>query len=813
MFDSNQFFGVSAAGAFYPKTISQSLRFEDGDSAYLSRTPSSDGDRTTWTWSGWVKRGNFDTHQTLFSSCSSATNGTFIRINEDNQLQLRHLDGGTASFSRNTVALLRDPSAWYHFVVAYDSNETLATDRIKMWINGTQITEFAAGDNTPPSTKASDFNLSGRNNLLGTIATTSAFFDGYMAEVHFTDGTAYTADDFGELRSGIWVPKEVDVTYGTNGFYLDFADSAAIGDDESGNGNDWTVNNLVASDVVPDSPTNNFCTLNSVEFVNNSGFLSEGNLKISDTSSANLSASGGTIGMKSGKWYWEAHLIVQENGFNIGVVKDTESATSGTWNYTKTNFYAINGIGTSYVSDGAGAQNAAGTSFAQGDTVQVAYDADTGKLYFGKNGTWLNSADPAAGTGNLETTSDPEYGYHPATSTIGDSSGYSDVIMNFGQDDTFAGNLTAVGNTDGNGIGSFKYTVPSGFLALCTANLPDPVIDPAQDDVPEDHFDVLASAGLSSYSGLSFAPDFLWNKIRTAVGSNVVADSIRGDDKRLVINSTNAEDTLSGYFNLTSNGFTTTYYNSGGEDYVYFFWKAGGTGVSNTDGSITSTVSANTDAGFSIVGYTGLGPTLGDGSSIGHGLNQAPELVIFKNRSASSNWFVMGYPTNPNFATDGSYLLLEGNAAMQTSSGNEIEIGSSVITFIDSGTTIADANPMIAYCFHSVDGYSKVGSYVGNGSTDGTFVYTGFRPKWIMVKSTGTQNWYVRDTERDPYNVSDTAIFPDLTNAETSTSNYDMDIVSNGFKHRYNGAGHNASGVTYIYLAFAEQPVKYSNAR
>ena len=238
MFDSNQFFsGGAAEAAFYPKTIDQSLRFEDGDSAYLSRTPSSDGDRTTWTWSGWVKRGNFDTHQTLFSSCSSATNGTFIRINEDNQLQLRHLDGGTASFSRNTVALLRDPSAWYHFVVAYDSNETLATDRIKMWINGTQITEFAAGDNTPPSTKASDFNLSGRNNLLGTIATTSAFFDGYMAEVHFLNGIAATPDAFGETKNGVWVAKTYEGDYDSaaqvtagnlNGFYLDFQDDTEV---------------------------------------------------------------------------------------------------------------------------------------------------------------------------------------------------------------------------------------------------------------------------------------------------------------------------------------------------------------------------------------------------------------------------------------------------------------------------------------------------------------------------------------------------------------------------------------------------------
>jgi len=815
MFNSNQFFsGGAAEAAFYPKTIDQSLRFEDGDSAYLSRTPASAGNRKTWTWSGWVKVGNVflsGGEKTLFAGASEdfaakTDVGTQI-ILVNSALVFKSTTYSVSRFNYTTSALLRDPSAWYHIVVAMDSTQATASERAKLYINGERVTNFST-ETTLDLDEEANINET-RTHYVGAHlrdATVTGFFDGYLAEVHFTDGTAYEPTDFGELRSGIWVPKDIDVTYGTNGFYLDFADSAAIGDDESGNTNDWTANNLVASDVVPDSPTNNFCTLNSVNKESVAVFA-EGNLKYNQTTNV-LDTSFATMGMppNSGKWYWEVYVLSGNRG-TLGL-SDTEQNTTldqpgGTGDLGLGLTGAINNV---YVGEDNPPQTAS-DSFTTGDYVNICYDSDNGKMWFGINGTWVDSGDP-------DTDSNEAPKALSSVTFVPSASAYlSTFIFNFGQDSTFAGTNAVGGNSDANGIGDFKYTVPTDAKALCTANLPDPAIDPAQDNVPEDHFDVLASAGLSSYSGLSFAPDFLWNKIRTAVGSNVVADSIRGDDKRLVINSTNAEDTLSGYFNLTSNGFTTTYYNSGGEDYVYFFWKAGGTGVSNTDGSITSTVSANTDAGFSIVGYTGLGPTLGDGSSIGHGLNQAPELVIFKNRSASSNWFVMGYPTNPNFATDGSYLLLEGNAAMQTSSGNEIEIGSSVITFIDSGTTIADANPMIAYCFHSVDGYSKVGSYVGNGSTDGTFVYTGFRPKWIMVKSTGTQNWYVRDTERDPYNVSDTAIFPDLTNAETSTSNYDMDIVSNGFKHRYNGAGHNASGVTYIYLAFAEQPVKYSNAR
>ena len=821
---------TSGGVGFYPTEITQSLRFEDGDSAYLSRTPSSDGDRTTWTWSGWVKRGNFDTHQTLFSSCSSATNGTFIRINEDNQLQLRHLDGGTASFSRNTVALLRDPSAWYHCVVAYDSNEALATDRIKMWINGTQITEFATGDNTPPSTKASDFNLSGRNNLLGTIATTSAFFDGYLAEVHFTDGTAYTADDFGELKAGIWVPKAPSVTYGTNGFYLDFADGAAIGDDESGNTNDFTTTNLVASDVVPDSPTNNFATWNSVD---TKTVLSEGNLK-SESTTSYLGARATFNIPSTGKWYWEGVVLDPPSGsrpIQFGVIAYTGNLSSSQAGLADSYFWLLEADrkirvdGTTYspVISGTGSS---------GDILQVAIDADAGEIYFGYNNTWYQTDGSSDGN--------PSTGTNPTVSSYDSSLELSPFIVrydnrlvaNFGQDSTFAGNKTAGGNSDANGIGDFAYAPPSGFLALCTANLPDPVIDPAQDATPEDHFNVVLWTGDTnddrSITGVGFQPDLVWIKSRSTTWGHWLYDVVRGTGNTLQSESTNFESVNYTYgyldafetdgFGLQAGATSDDAVNANTHTYVAWNWKAGGTGVSNTDGSITSTVSANPDAGFSIVGYTGNDTS---GSTIGHGLSQAPEMIIVKERSQTRDWTVY----HKELGNTGGLRLNTTSAAETTREGwwSNTDPSSSVITLggdpqNDWYQTNQTGQTYIAYCFHSVDGFSKVGSYVGNGSTgtSGPFVYLGFRPRFILVKGAvndSASDWHIWDSERDGTNPINAVLYPNYFIVEDTTATYQIDMLSNGFKvTASNALPFNNNNATYIYYAIAEQPFKYSNS-
>jgi len=338
-------------------------------------------------------------------------------------------------------------------------------------------------------------------------------------------------------------------------------------------------------------------------------------------------------------------------------------------------------------------------------------------------------------------------------------------------------------------------------------NLDDPAV------IPSEHFNTVLYTGTgssgNSITGVGFQPDWVWLKSRSNVNSHQVYDTVRGGSKILSTNGTGADYHYDNSLGFDSDGFTinNTFgnHNGLGTTYVSWNWKANGTGVSNTDGTITSTVSANTDAGFSIVSWTQTGYA----DSIGHGLNKIPDLIILKSRSATTaNWWVY-----TNTGGTGKGLVLNNTSAMYTSSdvfptvdstkfiqGSEVYSGGSNVTYI-------------AYCFHSVEGYSKVGSYTGNGSSDGTFVYTGFRPAYVMFKkSSAAEGWYIFDTERNEHNEAKTQLRAHESGAE-GVSTGGLDLLSNGFKIRRNHDYINASGGTYIYLAFAETPFKYTNAR
>ena len=353
------------------------------------------------------------------------------------------------------------------------------------------------------------------------------------------------------------------------------------------------------------------------------------------------------------------------------------------------------------------------------------------------------------------------------------------------------------------------------YLPLSTANLPDPAINPAQGSTPDQYFDVGIWTG-DGVNGRNIAdlyghtPDWVWIKNRSAAIDHNVADVLRGW-KELYPNLTNAEgsqqmnaptnDGLSGL--PASNG-----YNNNGNSYVSWAWKANGSGVSNTDGSITSTVSANTKSGFSICTYTGNNT---NGATFGHGLNSAPEMVIFKRRDSSSSWAV----GHTDLGWDGIVILNSTNA-FNTGYNifNSVAPSSSVVTLGNTGD--ANEGTIVAYCFHSVEGFSKFSSFVGNGSTDGPFVYTGFRPAFVMVKasSTGGEHWNIIDDKRDNFNDgNNNLLYASLSNSEGSSNPHYLDFLSNGIKLSGNVGNWNTSGVTYIYMAFAENPFKYSNAR
>jgi hypothetical protein len=785
MFENNLIAGVSGQGGGY--SINDSLRFNDNDSAYLSRTPATAGNRKTWTWSGWVKRGNIGTRQVPFAS-NNGTAGHTFEINSTNTLKI--FDTGTgASVIVETTPVFRDVSGWYHIILVADTTQATASNRIKFYVNGTLITNYAV--TTYPSLNA---DLEINNNIahnIGNRPLGSFYFDGYLAETHFIDGQALTADDFGQIdaTTGEWSPIAYAGTYGTNGFYLPFDGNA---NDDSGNGNNWTENNLASTDFMIDTPSTNFSVLNPLD--NGGSTISNGNLEHTSTNTS-WKSTRGTIAVNSGKWYWEGVFTAggTASADGIGFALGSASLTSFSGD-THSYGYIQNGV---TLADGGGSV-AYGDSYTTNDIIGIALDLDAGTCTFYKN----NVSQGQAFSGLSGT-------FFPFSDTY-DNSKWN---LNFGADSSFAGIKTRQGNTDANGKGDFYYTPSAGYLALCTDNLPEPAIVQ-----PETQFNVVLYTGngtSQSVTGVGFQPDFVWLKERSSGSDHQLQDSVRGATNLLISNSTNAESSSSTFLNsFDSDGFTVGSSggaNESGQTYVAWCWKAGGTAVSNTDGSITSQVSVNTDAGFSIVSYTGTGAA---SATVGHGLGQTPAMIIQK---AATDGVYNWNSWHKNLDTN-SYISLNTTAAQDNSVNvwPTAGITSSVFTTASSAVKYNNLSGVthIAYCFAEVEGFSKIGSYVGNGSADGTFVYTGFKPALVLAKRTdSTGNWVLKDTARDTYNPAGFTLLADVADAEYGPSNTSLDILSNGFKPRTTSALVNASGGTYIYMAFAENPFKYATGR
>lgn len=353
------------------------------------------------------------------------------------------------------------------------------------------------------------------------------------------------------------------------------------------------------------------------------------------------------------------------------------------------------------------------------------------------------------------------------------------------------------------------------YLPLSTANLPDPVIDPAQGSSPEDYFDVDIYTGTGASherSEFTFQPDFVWFKGRNVAYGHQLFDSVRGANERLSSNVTNAEFTdTDALMSFDSDGFTMGTedgINQSTKTYVAWAWKANGSGVSNTDGSITSTVSANTTSGFSIVSYTGTGAN----ATVGHGLDSAPEVIIGKSRdNGSTHWNVYHTSTGNT-----GIMQLDRTTAFYANSvyWQNTSPSSTVFTIGTQSEMNNNNEDIIAYCFHSVEGFSKFGSYTGNGSADGSFVFCGFRPAFILVKRTNAvEDWFMYDDKRSAsggFNVLGERLKPNTSDSGYTTAY--VDFVSNGFKWRVSGTGQNGSGDSYIFMAFSANPFKYSTA-
>jgi hypothetical protein len=782
--------GTSKTSAAGGHAIEQSIRFNDNDSAYLTRTPASDGNRQTMTFSWWMKRGNLDiTDCRIFTARDSNDDQINFRDASDyNRLDV-YFDG-TSGGRLSTSQVFRDVSAWYHCVVAIDTTQSTASDRVKIYVNGDRVTDFDT--EVYPSLNKT---LNGFNNnaahAIGARAWSGAagFYDGYLAEINFIDGTALDASSFGEYNDdGVWIPKAYDGSYGTNGFYITGADSADLGADDSGNGNDFTSSGLTAADQVTDSPTDNYGVMNPLDNGRPSNItLSDGNL------TAAFSGAGYQGGIRSSiffdsedseGWYAECTLdsLALASVFRAGVANasldlsttDAQTSADG-WAYSDQGAKLNNSYTTGY-----------GSAVTTTDVVGIA--VRNGKIYFAVNNVWQGSADPVTESNPAFSNLLGDVAFCQSTNTGGSYA--HTATWNFGQT-------------------GFTYTPPTGFKALNTANLATPSITDGSAYFQTSLWNGNSSTQTITQSGNStFEPGMIWSKGRDNVQEHVIFDQVRGATKYIQTDNSGAEGTQSGVTAFNSDGFDLGSWavsNGSGQTHVGWQWKANGAGSSNTDGDTTSTVSANTTSGFSIVKWTGTGAN----TTLGHGLGVAPKMILVKNTGAADSWVVYHEDVG---ATKG--LTLDTTATPTTASTffNNTAPTSSVFSVGSGGRTNQSTKIMIAYCFGEVENFSKISSFEGNSNADGSFVYTGFTPAFILTKNIDTADqWGIRDAARNPFNVTDRLLNPNAATAETTSSTGYIDILSNGFKARSSDSNINTQ--TIIYMAFASSPFKTATAR
>jgi hypothetical protein len=799
--------GGAAAGY----EITRSLRFNSGDSAYLNRTPSSAGNRKTWTWSAWVKPSNVSAYETLFSTDynTSGNYGSEISFTSGRNLVVYQNVSGTAVANVSTQGVFRDASAWYHFVVSFDTTNSTANDRVKIYVNGelAPVTVTTApAQNAEGEINAAEPHYIGAFNLNSSL---TRHFNGYLADIHFIDGQALDPTDFGEFDdNGVWQPIAYTGTYGTNGFHLDFSDATStttIAEDSSGNNNDWTANNIsvtagAGNDSLFDSPTNanaasdtgaggevsgNYATLNPLN--NNSCTLSEGNLKF--VTAGNNSVIWATQPIPTyGKWCFESTF----GGGDMAFMLDQKASTTPTnVNLTSTGiamfmYYATGSTDNRFHTNStATAFDTSFTTDSVNDVYMFEVDMDNGTMRVKKQ----DGSDSGLFTMPSALTAAPLF---PGFSVISTWPAVTQTL-NFGQR-------------------SFTNTASSGFKALCTANYDDPTIADGSTAMDVALYTGDGNSG-QTVTGLNFSPDFVWFKSRSAAYNHGVFDSVRGVQNRLHPNLTQAEDVSStGLTAFNSDGFTFGGNNvngASGQTYVAWTWDGGSSTVSNTDGSITSSVRANASAGFSITAVTM--PSSGD-PTIGHGLGVKPEFIIFKSRTTAEKWYI-----SHKGLTNQSDRFLRFDTDPEITNANwfaSTAPTSSVITLRVGGAVSANQD-VIIYSWTSVEGYSAFGSYTGNGSSDGPFVYTGFRPKYLLWKVTQNNSnyagWYTLDASTSPYNEAKNRLHPNASSTEATMSN-GIDFLSNGFKLRSSDTDLNGA-YTYIYAAFAENPFKYARAR
>ena len=817
--------GASSAGGY---TIDQSLRFNRGDQSYLNWTPGSAGDARQMTVSLWVKGPSETGGGVMLEANGTDWDwwGVTGNVYGTSATMRMYLQGGIMC-DLITRRLFRDPTNWYHMVLSIDTDQAVSADRIKMYINGVQINEWSTYTMISQNTNIYNFNAAVNQRIQSSDAGSALE---YMAEYYFIDGQQLPASDFAETDelTGEWKPKKFEGTYGSNGYYLKFENSAAFGNDSSGNDNDFTPVSLSAHDQMTDTPTNNFCTWNPIN--GNQSSMSEGMMAaVGDTGSSYARGPNGTFGVMTGKWYWEEYITAKGTNSWVGAVPASRGRPDETDNEYIDGSIWYRSTGVKVLGSGSGSTSTAyGDTYDTADIIGVALDLDNDAIYFHKNGTWQNSGVPTSGASRTNAAFTDFSGGEdsPLGHFITGFCGYGSaaVSANFGQDGTFAGVKTAQGNADSSGKGDFYYSVPSGYNSLCIDNLPEPTIKDSNTNFDAQRY---TGTGASKAITTGFQPDMVWGKQRNGSSSNCVMDVVRGLSSTLKTNSDAAVEAASDVITAwDSDGFTLgtsatgPNMNINTNTFVAYSWKGGGTGVANTTGSLNSTVSANTTSGFSVVKFTGDNSAA---STVGHGLSSAPDMILVKQMTDSStDWCVY---FNTDNAGNGKALLLNTTAiySVATSYWNDTSPTASVFSLGTSNDTNENTKDHIAYCFTAVEGFCKIGGYVGNGSTSGQVIYTGFKPEFVMVKrtdSTSSANWGTSVAAiGGPDNVYNTIAHSLAANEANGESNFGgltsniQDYGSNYFKFRNGGAYGNADGGTYLYIAMAQRPYNYSRSQ
>ena len=784
------------------KNFGSSSIFFDGTGDYLSLPDIGEFDFSgNFTIEMWINVSSIANYDGLITFDGTGSADLALGFGSgDSKLHL-YSNAGTASSvvnSGDTINL----NTWHHIAVNRSNSVTTFMLNGILKSSGTYSTSWTTGSN---GVKIGRF----------YAADDEKYFHGYMDEIAIYNGAAKY--------------KPVVTGLGTSTITPSYLSDPT--------GNHFTPTALAITDQMLDTPENNFCTLNSL--VRNQYAYSEGNLKIK-TAVDNSFAWGtmaGKMDSSTQGYYFEMKVASSATlgsggaGHRVGVASyDAAVAhgieSDGGWGVGNDYLYGIqNTTGTYVLMYGSGTTGpSTGIAAQQGDFLQIAWK--NGKIWIGLNGVFFDSGggingDPAknsAPTHTVGTTYITEDWMPFIASSL--TTGAVGCHFNFGQGDPDGENNF----TDGNGRGGFRFEPPQGFVSLCTTNLKDteyaPIGPNSATGTPDEHFDTLlytdayASGRPNKVGGLNFKPDFIWIKAREGTESHSLNDTVRGAGRILYSSGTNAEGGT-GIAEFTEDGFVGSAGagadgDGTGHDFVAWCWKAGNDTTrvtTNLTNCSDVTQSVNVDAGFAITRYKS---TTSASVVFPHNLGKTPEWIIVKNRDDTNSWMVW----HKDLTAGNNNLRLDTAAAMASSGSGYINAPTSTLINLEAGggNVAGSGTNYICYAWTGIEGYSKFGSYEGNNNDDGPFIYTGFRPAFVMVKDIdASANWEILDSKRNPNNPVNERLFPSNTDA-ASTGENTFDFLSNGFKVRDTYSGANSS-TTHIYMAFAEMPFKYANAR